>query len=95
MKLPVHPRRPGRGPRRRRLLGAVLTLGALVGPVLGPPSMARADENELKNDVRLEGYEGKKPVLDGGAATSYLLLFALGVVGLAVMFKDAKRSHLD
>lgn len=81
---------------KRRLIGSCLTLCSLVGPVLGTPGIARADDtSDLKNDARLEGFPGKTVALDAGSATSYLLLFALGVVGLSVLFKSAKRSHLD
>jgi hypothetical protein len=77
-----------------RLIGMCLTLCSLIGPMLATPGVARADD-DLKNDARLEGYEGKTVVLDAGSAPSYLLLFALGVLCLSVMFKSAKRSHLD
>ena len=79
---------------KHRLLGAALMVLSLLGPVLGPANVARAD-SDLKNDARLEGYGGKTVALDSGPAVTYLVLFGLGVVGLSVMFKDAKRSHLD
>jgi hypothetical protein len=79
---------------KRRFAALYLTVLALVGPVLLPAGTARADDSTAKNDARLEGY-ARKVAIDGSTAPSYLLLTGLGIVGLAVMFKDAKRSHLD
>ena len=82
---------------KSRMITAVLTGCTFLGPVLGTTRVIRAaSDDDLKNDARLEGpYQGHKVVLDGGNATTYILLFALGIVGLSVLFKDAKRSHLD
>jgi hypothetical protein len=77
-----------------RFAVAFLTAVALIGPVLLPAGVARADDATAKYDARLEGYS-HKVALDANTAPSYLLLTALGVIGIAVMFKDAKRSHLD
>jgi hypothetical protein len=86
-------RRPN--PRRKSRVAALcLTVISLVGPVLLPAGTARADDLVAKNDARLEGYP-RKVALDGSTAPSYLLLTALGIVCFVVMFKDAKRTHLD
>ncbi len=78
---------------KQRLLASLLTAFALIGPVLGSSGVARAGD-DLVNDARMEGY--KTPVvLDAGVAPYYLLLAALGFLGVVVLFKDAKRSHLD
>jgi hypothetical protein len=67
---------------------AVLTMGAI-------PMSAKADDNSKSYDGRLDDY-GKPVTLDnGGTALTYFIWVGLGVVGLIVMFKDAKRSHLD
>ena len=46
-------------------------------------------------DGRLEGY-GKNVTLEGGStALIWLLLVFLGAIAVGVMFKNAKRTHLD
>lgn len=76
----------------RRLITAWLTVLSILGPVLGGPGVARADDAKT-SDARLEGYTGKTPALDVGVGTYYLLIALLAVLGLSPMFKDAKRSH--
>jgi len=71
----------------RRLL-VVLSLMAPLFAARG----AMADD--LVNDARLEAYSSgtKGVVLDAGSAPYFLLLGALGGLGVSVMFKDAKRT---
>lgn len=46
-------------------------------------------------DGRVEGY-GKQMTLDAGtSALTWLLLIFLGVICLGVLFKHARRTHLD
>ena len=60
------------------------------------PAAALAQEEDVKNDARLEGYAGKV-IVDGGDSTAlmWLLLVFLSMVALGVMFKSSKRTHLD
>lgn len=67
--------------------------------VLMSPAMTLArqyqEEREIV-DARLEGYDKVNISLaPSGTALMWLLLIFLTVVTVAVMFKDAKRSHLD
>ncbi|MGA2443197.1 MAG: hypothetical protein ABSH08_19765 [Tepidisphaeraceae bacterium] len=75
---------------RKKLLATIVVL-LTVG--LAPLS-ALADDQSKSYDGRLDDY-GKNVTLDSGAALSYFVWIGLGLVGLLVMFKDAKRSHLD
>jgi hypothetical protein len=77
---------------RRKLLAV-----ALVAAMLGmAPMSARADDNAKSYDGRLDDYNSKSVTLDnGGAALTYFVWVLLGAVGLIVLFKDAKRTHLD
>ena len=59
------------------------------------PVVTRAQEEDVKNDARLEGYETKVTVDSDSTALSWLLLVFLAMVALGVMFKSAKRTHLD
>ena len=76
---------------RRWLLLATVCIGAVVVA----PSTARAQDEEVKLDARLEGYQGNVSVQNQSTALMWLLFVFLGVVALAVLFKDAKRTHLD
>ena len=80
---------------RRWLIALCLCASALVALA---PSPARAQEEEIKQDARLEGYAnagGNVSVPNQSTALIWLLFVFLGVVALAALFKDAKRSHLD
>jgi hypothetical protein len=63
--------------------------------VLCTPLKVLADEAPPVYDARLEGYKVNVQLDSGSTALTWLLLIALGVLCLGVLFKDAKRSHLD
>jgi hypothetical protein len=67
---------------------AIATIFVSAGNVLAK------EETETTIDARLEGY-GKELALEGSTATMWMLLIVLAIVTLCVLFKDAKRSHLD
>jgi hypothetical protein len=79
------------GSMRKKLLATIIVL-LTVGFA---PLSALADDQSKSYDGRLDDYGNKSVTLDGGAALSYFVWIGLGLVGLLVMFKDAKRSHLD
>jgi hypothetical protein len=68
---------------------------------LGLSAMAFAaksgNEEEMESwEGRLEGYTQTVRLENSGSTAPYwLLLIGLGVVALIVLFKDAKRTHLD
>ena len=78
---------------RRWALAACLCVAALV--VAAGPSAALAQDEEVKVDARLEGYQTPVTVSNQSTALMWLLFVLLGVIALAVLFKDAKRTHLD
>ena len=76
--------------RRSRLAGLVLAA------CLALPAAARADDEAIPDhDARLDGYSTNVVLDAGGTASTYILLFLLGGVGLGVVFISSKRSHLD
>ena len=81
--------------RRRRLIVASAWLLTMAATLL-TPFVAVAQDEAVKNDARLEGY-AQKVMVDSGDSTalSWLLLVFLAMVALGVMFKNAKRTHLD
>ena len=64
-------------------------------PLLMPALALAQDEDKPKVDARLEGYSTPVVIGDGTTALTWLLLFFLGVICFAVLFKNAKRTHLD
>ncbi len=59
------------------------------------PGSVRADDEPEVYDARLQGYEQTVQLQSSSTALTWLLLVALGVVCVSVLFKDAKRTHLD
>ena len=62
---------------------------------LAAPAATFAAEGDESTDARLEGYAQQVAMEKSGAGTTYLILVLLIIVVCAVMFKNAKRSHLD
>ena len=56
-------------------------------------SALAADEKVV--DGRLQNYGSNVIVQGGGTATSVMVLIGLGALCMIVLFKNAKRSHLD
>jgi hypothetical protein len=74
-----------------------LAISAVCG-VLGMPAVAgaaAADEETPTHDARTEGYEQKVQLEKSSTALAWFVLAPLALVTLGVLFKDAKRSHLD
>jgi hypothetical protein len=77
--------------RGRKLFAAtMLSLSTLVTS----PAGALAQDEDVAVDARLEGYT-QKVTIEGSTALMWILLFVLATIALSVLFKDAKRSHLD
>lgn len=84
---------------RRRFLPLVLGLIA-VGSIAAP---ARADDEAPKvYDGRLEAFQSgpngaprNVTLQSGGTSLTYFLLVGCGVICIGVMFKNARRTHLD
>jgi hypothetical protein len=59
-------------------------------------AMAQKDDADREiYDARLEGYAGNKTLPGGGEAMAWIAFGVLGILAVAGLFKDAKRSHLD
>jgi hypothetical protein len=78
---------------RRSTLAVVVSLATLI--VLFAPIVVRADDESTSYDARVEGYAQKVQLDSGSTALTWLLFVVLGVLTIAVLFKDAKRTHLD
>lgn len=69
------------------LLGLLLTLGT--------PALSYGQDDEIKYDARLDTYAENVKMEASSTALTWLLLVGLGIVCFAVLFKDARRTHLD
>ena len=67
----------------------------LISGMLSTPTPARADDEDIATDARLEGYAAKVAVEDNGVSLIWLLFIMLTCVSCGVLFLDPKRSHLD
>ena len=86
-------------------------LALLVVLTAAPPLWAAPKQDAVKPDARYYGFvDPSAPVTAGGGqqpgvnveleepgsvALTYLLLMVLGVLGIGVLFKSARRTHLD
>jgi hypothetical protein len=75
-----------------RLLNLCFAMATVFVPVL---ALAKEDEETALLEARLEGYTQQVRLEDGGTAMAWMLLGFLGIVALACLFKNAKRTHLD
>ena len=77
---------------RRTLLAVTLSASM----VLAAPSAAMAQDDEVSGvDPRIEGYSKPTALEDSSAALTWALFGTMLVIGLSVLFKNAKRTHLD
>ena len=65
-----------------------------VAPVLALAA-PKEDEDTVLLEGRLEGYAGNVRLESGSTALIWLLIGFLGVIAVATLFKNAKRTHLD
>jgi hypothetical protein len=77
---------------RNRILAALIVLATVS---LAPMSALADDSTPKDYDGRLDGYAKNVTLDSGGTALTYFLFAGLGVVGLGVLFKNARRTHLD
>ena len=77
-----------------RLMSLYVTLAILLTPVI---VLARSSEDEetVKLEARLEGYTTKVRLENNSTALTWLMIGFLSAIAIAVLFKNAKRTHLD
>jgi hypothetical protein len=81
---------------KAKLLGRVVPIVAGLVVLLAPViAMAQEDENSKIYDARLEGYPGNVTLDSSSTALLWLLLIVLAAACVGVMFKNARRTHLD
>ena len=94
MMKPMQNRFPLRNkfPMRNRFLAGLVVLATVA---LAPMSALADDSTPKDYDGRLDGYTKNVTLDSSGTALTYFLFVGIGVIGLGVLFKNAKRSHLD
>jgi hypothetical protein len=70
-------------------------LGLVLGLPAGAARAASSDDEEVQHDARTEGYQTSVKIEKNGTALTWLLFVFLAIIGMAALFKDPKRSHLD
>ena len=77
-----------------RLMALYVTVAVALAPVI---VFARSNEDEdtVKLEARLEGYTNTVRMTSGSTALTWLMIGFLSAVAIAVLFKNAKRTHLD
>lgn len=56
---------------------------------------AKEDEETALLEARLEGYQSNVRLPNSSTALTWMLISFLGVIAVATLFKNAKRTHLD
>ena len=81
---------------KAKLLGYVLCTAATLIIVFSPAmALAQDEENSKVYDARLEGYPSNVTLDSSSTALLWLLMIVLAAMCVGVMFKNARRTHLD
>jgi hypothetical protein len=77
-----------------RLMSLYVTLAIVLTPVI---VLARSteDDDTVKQEARLEGYTTTVRLASSSTALTWLMIGFLSAIAIAVLFKNAKRTHLD
>lgn len=76
-----------------RILSLYFGLALFLTPVI---ALAKEDEETFKLEARLEGYpQSVFPPEKGGTSLTWMAMIFLAACAVAVLFKNAKRTHLD
>ncbi len=58
-------------------------------------ALAKDDSDADHYDARVMGYDPDVELKSGGNGMMWVVMILLGAICVSVIFKDAKRSHLD
>ena len=83
------------GIMRYRLLALYVSVAILLAPVVALAARSAEDEDTVKLEARLEGYTNTVRLASGSTALTWLFVGFLSAMAIAVLFKNAKRTHLD
>ena len=77
-----------------RLMALYVAVAIAFTPIIVLARSAE-DEETVKLEARLEGYASTVRMTSGSTALTWLMIGFLSALALAVLFKNAKRTHLD
>jgi uncharacterized membrane protein len=80
---------------KRSLAGLLIALSCLIAVMAAPTRALAAQNDEITIDARAENYPRAVKVEEGSTALTWMLFVLLAAICLSVLFKNAKRSHLD
>jgi len=81
-------------PMKYRLLTLYVSLAVLLAPVIVLARSTEDEETDLQ-EARLEGYAQTVRLKDGSTALTWIMIGFLSAIAIAVLFKNARRTHLD
>ena len=82
--------------RSLRKFVAAMLLGVSVLCCSPHTASASSNNDEVEHyDARVQGYTPDVELKSWGVGGCWMMMICMGVVCVAVIFKDAKRSHLD
>lgn len=81
------------GAAKRSIAAALLALSLMMATP--HRAMASSDDDVVHYDARVQAYNPEVELKSSSIGGAWLLLICMGVVCVSVIFKDAKRSHLD
>jgi hypothetical protein len=82
------------GIMKYRLMALYVTVAVALAPIIAFAKSSE-DEDTVKLEARLEGYTTTVRMASGSTALTWLMIGFLSAVAIAVLFKNAKRTHLD
>ncbi|MDB5320372.1 MAG: hypothetical protein JWN40_2003 [Phycisphaerales bacterium] len=82
------------GTMKYRLMALYVTVAVALAPIIAFAKSSE-DEDTVKLEARLEGYTTTVRMASSSTALTWLMIGFLSAVAIAVLFKNAKRTHLD
>lgn len=77
------------------MAAVVLALSVITATPHGAYASSSSDEATDHYDARVQGYDPDLELKSWGTSGCWMVLILMAVCCVAVIFKDAKRSHLD
>lgn len=94
--MPAMTRPTHRSSRRSLARKVVVALAVWAGTLSVASPAARASAEDVEHyDARVQGYSPTVEAKSSSTGGAWMLLATMGAACVAVMFMDAKRTHLD
>ena len=80
---------------KHRVMNRLLSWGVALSALALAPSAALAQDDEKKEHAWLNGYSKGVKLEEASNTANWLMFLLIAGAGIGVMFKNAKRTHLD